>query len=249
MPDAAPAVTNILGISTEIIGIWVAALLTLAIYSFLYADNPVYKVAEHVFVGISAAYGAVILYYQALLPKLVKPLIIPFIDRVWHPELADATSPRYTLLLPMFLGLLIFSRFVPRYDWLSRWPIAFVMGLYAGLSIPRSVQEIILKQMHGTMLPLLPMGDTGYDYFTGFSNLLLVTGVICTLAYFYFSAEHRGLLGRASRVGIWFLMVAFGAGFGNTVMARISLLIGRVQFLLYDWLPTIGIHLGGPGLG
>jgi len=250
MPAAAATSSTIFGLSTEIIGIWVAALLTLAIYSFLYADNPVYKVAEHIFVGISAAYGAVILYYQALLPKLVKPLIIPLIDRVWHPELADATSPRYTLLVPMFLGLLIFSRFVPRYDWLSRWPIAFVMGLYAGLSIPRSVQEIILKQMHGTMLPLLPRGaNGGYDFLTGFSNLLLVMGVICTLAYFYFSARHEGLLGRVSRVGVWFLMVAFGAGFGNTVMARISLLIGRVQFLLYDWLPTIGIHLGGPGMG
>ena len=99
------------------------------------------------------------------------------------------------------------------------------------------------------MLPLLPVSDGGYNYLAGFSNLLIVVGVICTLAYFYFSARHRGLLGGASRVGIWFLMVAFGAGFGNTVMARISLLIGRVQFLLYDWLPTIGIHLGGPGMG
>jgi hypothetical protein len=31
-------------------------------------------------------------------------------------------------------------------------------------------------------------------------------------------------------------MVAFGAAFGYTVMARISLLIGRMQFLLGDWL-------------
>lgn len=250
MPGAAATSSTIFGLSTQIIGIWVAALLTLAIYSFLYADNPIYKVAEHIFVGISAAYGVVILYYQALFPKLVKPLIIPLFNRLFGPELADATGPRYTLLVPMFLGLLIFSRFVPRYDWLSRWPIAFVMGLYAGLSIPRSVQEIILKQMHGTMLPLLPLRpDGGYDFWVGFSNLLLILGVVCTLSYFYFSARHRGLLGRASRAGVWFLMVAFGAGFGNTVMARMSLLIGRVQFLLYDWLPTIGIHLGGPGAG
>ncbi|MBC7286752.1 MAG: hypothetical protein H5T86_01665 [Armatimonadetes bacterium] len=45
----------------------------------------------------------------------------------------------------------------------------------------------------------------------------------------------------ASRVGIWFLMVAFGAGFGNTVMARLSLLIGRIEFLRYEWWPTVGI--------
>ncbi len=243
MPEAAATSSTIFGLSTQIIGIWVAALLTLAIYSFLYGDNPAYKLGEHIFVGVSVAYGAVILWYEGLVPLLINPLFRPHL-------VEDATGPKYSLIIPMVLGLLILSRFVPRYDWLSRWPIAFVMGLGAGLSIPRSVESYILRQMHGTMLPLLPPGaNGGYDFLTGFGNLLLVVGVVCTLTYFYFSARHEGLLGRASRVGIWFLMVAFGAGFGNTVMARISLLIGRVQFLLYDWLPTIGIHLGGPGVG
>ncbi len=242
MPEAAATSHIVFGISAQVIGIWVAAFLTLAIYSFLYGDNPIYKLAEHIFVGLSAAYGAVIVWYEGLIPKLINPL--------FRSELVPAPEPKYSLIIPMVLGLLILSRFVPRYNWLSRWPIAFVMGLGAGLSIPRTVMALILEQMHGTMLSLLPLGaNGGYDFLTGFSNLLLVVGVICTLAYFYFSARHTGVLGQASRVGIWFLMVAFGAGFGNTVMARISLLIGRVQFLLYDWLPTIGIHIGGPGMG
>ena len=242
MPEAVATSHIVFGISTQVIGIWVAAFLTLAIYSFLYGDNPIYKLAEHIFVGLSAAYGAVIVWYEGLIPLLINPLFRPHL-------VEDATGPKYSLIIPMVLGLLILSRFVPRYNWLSRWPIAFVMGLGAGLNIPRTVMALILAQMHGTMLPLLPVSDGGYNYLAGFSNLLIVVGVICTLAYFYFSARHTGVLGRASRVGIWFLMVAFGAGFGNTVMARISLLIGRVQFLLYDWLPTIGIHIGGPGMG
>ncbi len=244
MPGSTGAITQVVGLSTQIIGIWVAALLTLAIYSFLYGDNPVYKVAEHIFVGISAAYGAALTYHLAIIPKLYNPL--------FRPDLVpEADGPQYVLIIPGVLGLLIFSRFVPRYDWLSRWPIAFIMGLYAGLSIPRVIQTNILKQVLATIAPVLPV-DAGGEYlvFSGFENLLLVVGVVCTLAYFYFSLPHRGALGGMSRVGIWFLMIGFGAGFGNTVMARISLLIGRVQFLLYDWLPTIGIHLGsGPGLG
>jgi hypothetical protein len=40
-------------------------------------------------------------------------------------------------------------------------------------------------------------------------------------------------------VGVWFLMIAFGASFGYTVMARVSLLIARVQFLLRDWLHVL----------
>ena len=240
MTDTGTAITIILGIPVDVVGLWLAALLTLAVYSFLYDDNPVYKVAEHLFVGISAAYGAAIVYHDVLVPKLVNPL--------FQPALAEPPleAPKYLLLIPALLGLLIFSRFIPRHQWLSRWPIAFLMGLGAGMAIPRTLQSFVLEQIHGTMQPVWPMGPGHWE---NVDNLIMIVGVICTLAYFYFSLPHRGLLGGMSRVGIWFLMIAFGAGFGSTVMARISLLIGRVEFLLYDWLPTIGIHLAGPGFG
>jgi hypothetical protein len=80
--------------------------------------------------------------------------------------------------------------------------------------------------------PLITGGGNWLDtIMINFSNLVVVLGVICGLIYFFFSKEHTGVFGRASRVGIWVLMVAFGASFGYTVMARISLLIGRVEFL------------------
>jgi len=241
---AASGITEILGVSTELIGLWMAALLTLAIYSFLYDDNPVYKFAEHLFVGVSAAYGAAILYHQVLIPKLIKPVSEGLIQPIIAGDPSAIVWTKATLVISGILGVLIFSRFFRGYQWLSRWPIAFVMGLYAGLSIPVSIQSLVLMQMHGTMQPVWPLTGGGFD------NLLLIVGVVCTLAYFYFSLPHRGVMGGLSRVGIWFLMIGFGAGFGNTVMARISLLIGRIQFLLYEWLPTLGIHLGaGPGTG
>ena len=70
-------------------------------------------------------------------------------------------------------------------------------------------------------------------------NAVSVVGVFATLVYFFFSKEHKGLLGGTAKLGIWFLMVAFGASFGYTVMARVSLLIGRLTFLLRDWLHLI----------
>ena len=71
------------------------------------------------------------------------------------------------------------------------------------------------------------------------SNIVLIIGVLSVLAYFFFSKEHTGSYGRFCKLGIYFLMFSFGASFGYTVMARVSLLIGRVTFLLYDWL-----HIG-----
>jgi hypothetical protein len=69
-----------------------------------------------------------------------------------------------------------------------------------------------------------------------FPNLMVVVGVVCGLIYFFFSLEHKGLFSWTSRIGIYVLMVAFGATFGYTVMARISLLIGRMN--------DLGIWLG-----
>ncbi len=64
-------------------------------------------------------------------------------------------------------------------------------------------------------------------------------GAITSIFYFYFSREHRGGLGILSKIGITFIMVAFGASFGYTIMARVSLLIGRIYFLFHDWLHLV----------
>ena len=219
----------------QLVGVWLSAFLTLAIFSFLYGDNPLYKLAEHIFVGVSAGYSVVIAYYEALLPDLINPL--------FRPKLVDLEHPNYWLVVPGVMGIMILARFVPRYDWLSRWPIAFVIGLGAGASIPSSVQADIIIQLRETVAPLWTVDSSrplGSVMWASFSSLVLAAGVLCTLSYFYFSLPHKGVLGATSRVGVWFLMVAFGASFGNTVMARLSLLIGRVQFLRYEWWPTIG---------
>jgi hypothetical protein len=63
---------------------------------------------------------------------------------------------------------------------------------------------------------------------------LIWIGTLTILLYFFFSKAHTGLYGKAVKIGIWYMMIGFGASFGYTVMARISLLIGRIQFLVID---------------
>ncbi|MGQ9729780.1 MAG: hypothetical protein ACUVX8_00775 [Candidatus Zipacnadales bacterium] len=226
------------GLSTHAIGIWLAALLTLAIYSFLYRDNPLYKFAEHLFVGTSAGYAVGLTWNEVIIRLVYKPL--------FQPAAVGLLEPNWAILVPTLLGIMMFFRFSRRYGWLARWPLCFVMGYGAGIGIPGAVQNI-LDQTRNTMVPLAPYnsGAHTYDWFAGLSALVMVVAVVSTLCYFYFSKEHKGALGVGGRVGIYFLMIAFGAGFGNTVMARISLLIGRIQFLIENWIPLITGLLGG----
>jgi hypothetical protein len=206
-------------------GVWIAAFLTLGIFSFLYRDNPVYKFCEHLFVGISAGYWVVLTYYATIKPNLVDPLFFaPFgLDR------------HLLLVIPLVLSLFLFSRFFPRGDWLSRWSIAMVLGVYPALRITGFAQGDLVQQINGTILPFWVSGNL----LASLNNILLVVGLLATLVFFFFSTEHKGTVGGIAKVGVYFLMVSFGASYGYTVMARVSLLIGRVMFLLDNWLGVV----------
>jgi hypothetical protein len=212
-------------------GVWVAAALTLCIFSFLYRENPFYRFAEHLFVGVSAGYYIVLTFWTVLVANLWDPLLGAFDGRTGSPFAVHLGDYRAFLLLPAVLGLLLFSRFVPRYAWIARWSLALIVGVYAGLKTTGFAQSDFVAQIHGSIQPLWT-GQWG----TSISAWVFTVGLVTSLLFFYFSREHKGALGSASRVGVFFLMISFGAGYGYTVMSRISLLIGRFQFLLYDWL-------------
>ncbi|MBI4364899.1 MAG: hypothetical protein HY568_05665 [Candidatus Latescibacteria bacterium] len=205
-------------------GVWIAALLTLGIFSFLYKDNPAYKFCEHLFVGVSAGYYVVLTYFSVVKPNLFDPLFHDF-----------SGDRHYLLLIPLTLGVLLFSRFFPKGDWLSRWSIALILGVYPALRITGFGQGDFVEQLHGTILPLWVTGD----WVMTVNNWILIVGLLATLIFFFFSKEHKGALGWTAKVGVYFLMVSFGASYGYTVMARISLLIGRVMYLLHDWLGVL----------
>lgn len=207
--------------------IWLTAFFTLALFSFLYKDNPFYKLAEHIFAGLSAGYYFGLYFKSSIWDKLVDPLYVDF----WG---------NLPVLIPAMLGMMMLTRLtpfwrIPDISWMSRWGLALTVGTTAGI--------FLTSRLHGRVMPQVL---ATFKYFDGsggdggvmwlFLGLLSFVGVVSTLIYFYFSFSHKGAIGGIARVGIWFIMVSFGAQFGYTVMARISLLIGRTSFLIDDWL-------------
>jgi len=228
-------------ISTDL-WVWVAAIMTLAIFSFLYRDNPLYKFAEHLFVGVSVGYAIAVSWDRVFLPKIWTGLVL---HRQW------------SMLPPVILGLLYISFFFPRYTWIARYPISFMMGFSAGVALPLTVVTDIFIQTRGTFYesnaagdPLAPIISVAkFQEFAAHPGVLsalnalygplLLLGVVCVMLFFYFSHEQKGPLKVAGMVGMVYLMIGFGASFGYTVMARLSLLIGRIQFLLGEWLRVL----------
>ncbi len=208
--------------------IWIAALLTLAIFSILYKENPFYRVAEHLFLGLTVGYGLALTWHNALLQVAFQPLFI---------------QGQLILIIPILIGLLFFTRLIPKISWIIRIPIAILLGWGSGLGIPLIFQASILKQMKAGIEPLTPAAFSPENLFSlsgGFWGIIILIGTLATLMYFFFSRKEKSVLSTVvSPVGIFFIMLGFGATFGLTVMSRVSLLIGRLQFLLRDWLGVI----------
>ena len=217
------------------IGIWVAAFFTLFIFSFLYRDNPFYKIAESVVVGVSAAYWMVVGFWTTIVPNLLGKLAPEWINSWAMPGLD--TEAEYIYLVPLIMGIMLIWRLAPKGGWISRWPLAFIIGTTAGIRLIGFIHADFLGQIRNTIMSLAVYSpETGLNVWDSIKNIIIVIGVLTTIVYFFFSIEHEGLVGQTAKVGIWFLMITFGAAFGYTVMGRIALLAIRMEFLMNDWL-------------
>ncbi|MBP8613908.1 MAG: hypothetical protein KBI40_03535 [Firmicutes bacterium] len=194
-------------ISTDI-GVWIGALAAIAIYSVLIKDNPVYTMIEHIFVGASAGIAVVV-------------GVNTFLNSAWSPMIGG----NYLLLVPILIGLLLYSRYFENIAWLNRVPLSFLMGTGAGVAMRGAVESQIVQQISATMVSL-----------TTFNAWVVFLGTVFSLSYFFLTFKRGKVTGVTSQLGRYFMMAAFGAAFGNTVMGRVSAAIGRFQFIFLKWL-------------
>ncbi|MBK7092124.1 MAG: hypothetical protein IPH59_10480 [bacterium] len=209
----------------------IGALLTVFTFSFLYKDNPFYKFAEHLVVGVSAGYFVVLLIRTNLVPIISQKMFVA--DRGWELD-------QWWYIIPLILGVMMWARFSKKLSWISRYPLALYIGVASALTIPLELKNRVVEQLQATVLKF-KFDMSNPDFLgvpQGVWDIVVVIGVISCLIYFFFSKEHKGWFGGSAKVGIYTLMIAFGASFGYTVMARISLFIQRIQYLR-DWISAI----------
>ena len=205
------------------LSIWIAAIMTLCVFTFLHRDNPIFRFAESLFAGISLGYFIGLVLNQTLKPNLFLPLRTDFFAN-------------WDLLFAAAIGILLYARYVPKIAWISKWALAAYIGYYVGVTMVQKLQGEVVPQMISVLSRPVILFDP-----EALNHLIVLLGVLSVLVYFFFSKKHEGIFGKIAMVGIWFLMISFGAAFGYTVMGRVSLLIGRFNFLVNDWLrPLFG---------
>lgn len=219
-------------------GLWFAAVCTLFVMSFLYRDNPFYKFTEALVVGVSAAYSMVLAFWTMVVPNLFGRLIPEFVRGHISPA-RDADLNLWYLIVAM-LGLMLLWRMSPVGGWIARWPLAFIIGVFAGIRLIAFLEANFAIQIQASILPLFVTDAGGFNFWLSLRNITILLGLMACLTYFFFSIEHKGIVGKTAKLGIYVLMITFGAGFAYTVMGRITLLTQRIEFLVSDWLWLTG---------
>jgi hypothetical protein len=213
------------------IGILVAVILTLFVFSYLLGDNILYRLAEHLFVGVAVGYAVVVVFHSVLAAKLLVPLV---------EALGQGNWGRFLLLMiSLLLGLLLLTKPLKSISWLGGLSVAVLLGVGAALAIGGALLGTLVPQVNATAD--VARYVTRYGPRLGlFSGIVVLAGTIGVLLHFHFGASRAGTLAGLrdgivriwGGLGRWFILVAFAAILATTFMSRLSLLVGRIQFLL-----------------
>lgn len=200
------------------VGMWVAALVTIAVWSYLAGERRLFGLLQHLLAGLATGYLVIVSVRDVLVPRLVVPL---------------AANPAGHLHLWVAAGLggvLLLGAWLPRR--LGAIPIAVVLGGTAAFALGGAVV--------GTLMPQLASGIAG----RGDAGILLNGGIglaisiLVLLAFLHGTPRQQAVAGAAA-VGRWLLIGGVGGWLGFLVVSRLSLVVDRLTFLLGDWLGVV----------
>lgn len=198
--------------STDI-WVWISSILSLCIFSFLWKETRAFRVAQNIFLGVGAGHGLAIAF-----ASLKTSLFIPLFQK-----------GKWSLVIPFILVLMMYTKFIPKYSYLSRISLAFPLGLGTGIVLRSIIPGQIFPQLTASMLPL-----------NSVNNIIVALGAFCVVYYFLFTTRSKSAVSAGlSRVGVYLMMVTFGLSFATSVASNTAIYLGFLQTIFGDWLGLI----------
>jgi len=205
----------------------ISFLLTVMVLTYLIGDNPAFRVAVYIFIGVSAGYAAAVAWHQVLYPRLVLPL------------LAGSLAERLLAFIPLVLGLLLLFKLTPRRANLGSPSMAFLVGVGAAVAIGGAIMGTLFPQIRASM-NALNLSSAGQYWLERLSEgVVMLIGTITTLVYFHYGAKatisgpDRGkLIQGLGWVGQIFIAITFGLLFSGVFVAAMTALIERLNFIV-----------------
>jgi len=222
----------------DFIGITLGFLLTILIFSYLLGDNPFFRLATHIYIGVSAAYVALVTVNNVLIPRLITPL------------LTGTDSERLFSVLLLIPSLFLFAKATP-FRKAGSWVMAILVGIGAATAVGGAITGTLFPQLLGSMNSFRLSTGTPQPFFVRLINgLILVIGTTTTLIYFHFGTRsepgrpnrRKAVIDKIGQVGEIFIAITFGALFAGAYLAALAAMIDRLSYL-WNYLNDIGVQI------
>ena len=224
--------------SIEIISAFVGLILTLMVFSYLIGDNPLFRIAVYLFIGVASGYAATVTVYYVLLPKL---------------SLFQTNDLNQLILaiIPLLLGVSLLAKFSPRISWIGSFAMAVLVGVGAAAAVGGA--------LIGTLGPQVQAAIDAFDFRSagGGANAVLrlvegtvmFFGTVLTLASFHFSASRTAdgtpkrnpIIESIAWVGRIFVAITLGVLFAGVYVAALTAMIERLSSVINFIRQLIGI--------
>jgi hypothetical protein len=216
----------------ELISGLIGFVLTLLIFSYLIGDNPLFRSAVYIFIGVSSGYAAVVVWHNVLMPKLFLPLASPGTDQL------------ILLVIPLILSVSLLAKLSPRISWLGSFAMALLVGVGAATALSGAVAGTLIPQSRAAMDAFIT--PSAFELIEG---TVMLAGTVLTLIYFQFSAKRAGdgsvkrnviieMLAWGGRV---FIAITFGVLFAGVYMAALTAMLERLSAIINFVKPLLGL--------
>ena len=215
--------------SVDLIAAFVGLILTLMVFSYLIRDNPLFRIAVYLFVGVASGYAATVTVYYVLLPKLSR-------------FQTDDLNQLILAIIPLLLGVSLLAKFSPRISWIGNFAMAVLVGVGAASALGGALIGTIVPQVQATIdaFDFRAAGGGANAFLSLVEGTVMFFGTVLTLASFHFSAsraadgtpKRNSLLEGIAWVGRTFIAITLGVLFAGVYIAALTAMIERLSSVI-----------------
>ncbi|KXK15071.1 MAG: hypothetical protein UZ14_CFX002000781 [Chloroflexi bacterium OLB14] len=224
-----------MAISLDLITGVLSFLFTLMILSYLIGDNPVFRLAVYMFIGITSGYIASIIWWQVLAPRLLMPLLPAL--------LSGSIVEKVIAITPLLGAVFILMKLSPRLSKIASIAMAFLVGAGAAVIIAGALIGTIIPQISATINFFDPQlaAQRNINVIEVLGNgAIILVGVVTSLGYFHFSARQQAngtvrrffLIEIIAFIGKIFIGTTLGVIFAGVYATALTAFIERISSLI-----------------
>ncbi|RKX41765.1 MAG: hypothetical protein DRP27_10340 [Thermotogae bacterium] len=201
--------------------VWLSAFLTICSFTLLYGDNPLFRIAEYVYVSVMVAHSVVT--GITTLSSRFTPLF---------------TGAQPHLIVTLILGIMSLFVVWRKYAWIASFPISIMLGVGTGLTMRTMMRTDLVGNMSAVISETAkifigpPASRLGYFIRVVFT----LSGLVYLLFTIFIKGPVSKPIGYIRTFGKYVFITYLGLQVGNDIIMFQGLVTSALVRLFKTWL-------------